>query len=1843
MARIRPVLGWLILALWACGDEPEGNAPVVASEGECVDLDGDGFGSHCSAGPDCDDRSPDIHTGCTDCAAPSAGCACEPGTAPASCYLDVTREDGDLMCHEGTRYCREGVWSQCEDIFSYVLPEARRAAALVDIDAGPVSCNACNPVCYRVTDPLDLVDGGLVGADDQLEWSPSGGLTLREDPSQTTDAPPPTDPATCQVGSPPDADCDGIPDGFDPYPSTPPFASTNPGLFLEMGPGETDSGDIKVEFSLNSADVYFLVDQSGSMEGERDQLVADLGSGDFIGDPAYECSDIDGDGTPNNELKSGGIIGAIRCIIRDSNFGVGLFRELPFSGYAPSNQLVFEHYQDITADGDAVRAGANRLWLEGNNEWPEAGAIALHSLITGQGMYLGTHLPGVPSRNNCPAGRWGYACFRETAVPIVMLFTDAMLHNGPPSLEQPQRNAYPYPTTFTIRAAAATGDHDYRVIGGDNESFDSAFDLGNVTGRLLTAQGNTVGMNSQLSQSRLSCTSSSDNAPDAAVRFAVSKTTSISLSTDGSRFDTVLGLYQYQQPSLQILSASNNTNETAASARSFGAVNGAQKRITGSTASMQANYLGSALGCSADAAAPDAVYSFSATANTSVTLSTAGSGFDTVIALYDRPPLTTTFAVNPDNANDQLATAMDLGDVYNGVSAVAGSSSGAYGDYSAAELGCGGSDAAADVVYGFSLSRPTRVQVSTEGSTVDTRLALLAAECSSSPCDLLGEAQAEVPTGAEDLGRAFDIGRITGRRVRLSGDTSSMDEDLTSLGCGAPGAADAVVTFELSAPTDLSLDTTGSAFDAVVALYDGDPSGMVELAADNAHETTGNPQDLGTLNGKRMVVTGGDTEGMRSDYGAGQLSCAPDTAGSGDAVYRFHLDAATTVRLDTAGSEFDTVMSLHDAAIALPSPLTVSVAPSTSERPGSAHRHPASLSSGFHRVDGDLSAMRPDVTFHASSSNACHQGSDDQGRDAMFRLDVTQAGTYQLSLQSASATGLALYPANIAPYSVPLINYGTAGTGITPNAIDLGKLDDWWVRATGSTSADLYSLGSCSTSGGAYETIFDFSLDQSQSLIINSNGTAFDSALYQYQYTNAAHTGVVYNRCDASSGSGDDARFNSTVSAGDYVLALTGTNWHEGGTYRLEIKDNSLGANNLIACASGGTATTMQRYLAAGSYYAVVKGYRASATGTFSLEMSVAGAVFDPGAPHEVACSDDGPGLGSGSLIERTLPAGDYYVVVSGKNASAEGAYQLTLQDVDQPSVSGEVACSASGSLSLSDVPAGRYWAVLKGDGSSASGAFTLRVADDAAALSGSRLACDEDSADGRAALIERDLPAGDYHVVVKGQTVADAGAYRVAVRDISNQFVAPLACDADGGTGDTSFLQADVRAGQTYYVVVKGDAATDAGNHSLTITDTAAGTTPNMLACDNDSGAGTASALTRTLDPGVYYAAVKGRQTSNAGYFQLTVGGAAERDDTFKPPTWNDTEAALLGRGVKVIPILSCHDDPYYGDGQECDQARAQARQLANVTETLGPNLSPLVFDIDSNGDGLSNNVVQGIVNLSNYLEMDVKVVFGWEPDANPGFVATARAIDEAGDGCTGVKNGEEHLACRPGATPKFEITFENPASAPVRHNPSDPNGGYNFKALLIGDGSFIIDQVPIYVIPEDVEPDDGDPVYYPSGIYRQDLTSSGCTGNQRPDWRDLTWSGQVPRNTQINFMACAAETTAGLNSCTLKPVAQVRGEGYCIADADCSLGSCDRSVSACQIISGGVCTSDSECASNASCLAGRCIYSGQPVYVGQELGADNYQSYLRLGIQLTGDPPILQPPVLSGWDLTYLCGDVN
>ncbi len=223
--------------------------------------------------------------------------------------------------------------------------------------------------------------------------------------------------------------------------------------------GEPIELPLQTETRLRRADVVFLIDVTASMQDEieriRDQLRDKLAP-------------------------------AIREQIEDVSFAVATFGDFPVR---PFGDFIDHPYRLVLASTDDVfraQAAMNTIRLGNGGDEPESHVEGLYQLATGEG--LGGY---VPASFGCPSGGLGYACLREDALPIVLLFTDASFHNGPGG-SQPYSGAIsPAPHTYDD-ARDALEAIGARVIGFDSGEGTPAAHLRQLA--LDTRATNTLGL-----------------------------------------------------------------------------------------------------------------------------------------------------------------------------------------------------------------------------------------------------------------------------------------------------------------------------------------------------------------------------------------------------------------------------------------------------------------------------------------------------------------------------------------------------------------------------------------------------------------------------------------------------------------------------------------------------------------------------------------------------------------------------------------------------------------------------------------------------------------------------------------------------------------------------------------------------------------------------------------------------------------------------------------------------------------------------------------------------------------------------------------------------------------------------------------------------------------------------------------------------------------------------------------------------------------------------------------------------------------------------------------------------
>jgi len=1861
--KISPVFAVLLLV--ACAET--GRTPLVGAGARdggllCTDEDGDGFGEGCARGGDCNDTDPLAHQGCLSCVNPAEGCACDNSNKPISCYLEPSpSDDGGVMCHEGTRYCRDGGWSACESIFSYPKPEVAQPQAVVNKDAGTEKCSDCRPNCFIVRDNLGPIDGGLGDAAVQTQITDGGGLALG---TYTVDSGPVDastyDAASCMLNSAPDKDCDGILDIYDPYPLMKPFATANPTIFLDIAAGATGTGVVNLAFYLNSADVYFLLDQTGSMSEERANLVAGLTTGDYVNNAAYKCSDFDFDGVPNNELKSKGVIGAVRCYIRDANFGVGFFREIPFDArsggfpwlpwqYAEDDDIAFRNFQDITSDVAKVTIGVGKLSTRANLDWDEAAMPGLYTLVTGNGMYFGTNKTSIPTRTSCPVNTWGYPCFRKDAIPIVVLFTDAPTHNGPTT------NTSPYDAS-DLNITRNTSSSALEAAG--NETYLTATNAGDVTNSYVTYAGDTSNMLSDTTTSAFTCASAA-GAPDAFYKFSLTSTKNVTISTEGSEFDTTVALWGNIPAAATSVAAASN-NDTFSNAYNFGDITSKYVVTSGSSTGLASDYLAGDLGCSSYSGSPDTAFKFTLTQATKVALDTSGSTIGTSLSLFSGTPTTPTYTT-ASNSNDTLANALSIGPINTLMKAYSGTTNigTITNNYTGAQIGCGTADNSPDAVYSFAVGTPTRVRVTTEDSALDTVLALV-----DGSGNTLTTSTAYSNNDSESSSNGnINLGALDGKSLRVTGSTSSLDSDYDNalVGCDAT-SRDAVFKFTLAQEHDVQIDsiTPTTAMDTVIGLFRGSIiSSDTAYAGQTSYENLASAGYPGAIDAKHYKVTG-TTNGMVANYlGAQTGTCNTAAADSSpDAVYRLHLNAQTDIRLDTLGSAFDTVLSLHSA---LPDQTSTTITTGDTVASPYAIAGISNRNAVFSNSGAGTTSFAADVAVNSGSSTcAAHAAAP----DAVLSFSVATLGSYQIdTIGSGFDTVLGVFPqASIT--TLPTATNSAGSGDASGGAVDAGALTAAsWKSYTGTVSSSFVAnktdFTGCGASGSNGRDVFyKFNVTTTQTITIDTIGSAYDTVLgvFKSDLTQVPNT-IASSYCNDNGANPGDS-ITGTFTTGTYYVVVKGkTSGSSGyGAYKISFRGSAAGLVPAGSCddQSGGSNTSkLTLTLSPGNYYAVVKGKTATDKGTYKLAVKHIDWVTAGGTV--VACNDNSDTTTTTSRIDVTnLAAGDYYVVIKGKNnaSSGHGSYVLNMQDTGTLP-NGWVACNDNANTSTTassirqTLPAGTYWVVVKGrtGGSPTRGAYGLNILDKDATASASVIACDYNSGSGGTSAIETDLAAGTYRVIVKGKASSDKGAYKLQVRDVTTLPTGSnrLNCDYQSGTGNKSYLEQQLNAG-TYTVLLKGDAASG-GAYKLSVRDaTNVNATETPLYCNNDASGSTETSKisNKSLTAGTYYVGVKGNTLASSGRYQISFGAGSTASSKYVPPTWAETLAALTAKKVRVIPILSCKDDLDHGNLQgDCGRARTQFTALANATGALGSSLQPLIYDIDHLGTGLSDTVVKGIASLAQYLEMNVSAQVAFDPDPNPGFTLVIKAISKPGDGCNGVI-GAEFQKCAPGATPRFEISFTNPLSAPVpRNSPAkDPNGGYNFKAQLIANNQFVVDTVPIYIIPENVTSAPPPPKVYASGTYNQQLAANGCAGKtDLPDWSDLTWSSTIPNGTNVAFGVCSGMNASAAASCTPTPICKISGGAACSAMSPCPTGSFCSTAGNCNTITGNACTTNANCPSSATCRSNLCTFDGQPIDVGEILGAQNGAPNLRVQITLNANTTSNVGPSVSDWQINYLC----
>ncbi|MFH1811743.1 MAG: hypothetical protein ABIJ09_23590 [Pseudomonadota bacterium] len=210
-------------------------------------------------------------------------------------------------------------------------------------------------------------------------------------------------------------------------------------------------------------DAYFLIDTTTSMAGELAQLKDNLTSNILPNiDAAF----------PGANVWS----------------GVGAFEDYPYPPYGSNGDKPFRPSHPLTSSTAAVQTAVDALVIRGGNDLPEAHVPALHAVATGCGDGGGYYgVADDPDGACSDAQLIGYPHFRSGALPVIVLITDAVFHNGPSDYAY---GAIPgvTPPTYAETVTALNSIHA-RVIGINSGGASTHTDLAALANATDTVDG----------------------------------------------------------------------------------------------------------------------------------------------------------------------------------------------------------------------------------------------------------------------------------------------------------------------------------------------------------------------------------------------------------------------------------------------------------------------------------------------------------------------------------------------------------------------------------------------------------------------------------------------------------------------------------------------------------------------------------------------------------------------------------------------------------------------------------------------------------------------------------------------------------------------------------------------------------------------------------------------------------------------------------------------------------------------------------------------------------------------------------------------------------------------------------------------------------------------------------------------------------------------------------------------------------------------------------------------------------------------------------------------------------
>lgn len=176
--------------------------------------------------------------------------------------------------------------------------------------------------------------------------------------------------------------------------------------------------ELRFSTSIRQADVFFMMDRTGSMSGEVSQLKSSLGT--IVPQMTMSIRDV-GVGFGGFAGFGGRAGGPCMTLpIVGEVCGEGDNSDVPFNLYGVITTSLPQMQADL-AMMQADQGGAN--WASSNE--------ALYQAATGAGIAPWLAMQRCPAVPDEEGRRYGYPCFRPGSLPIMVVMTDTSSKNGP--------------------------------------------------------------------------------------------------------------------------------------------------------------------------------------------------------------------------------------------------------------------------------------------------------------------------------------------------------------------------------------------------------------------------------------------------------------------------------------------------------------------------------------------------------------------------------------------------------------------------------------------------------------------------------------------------------------------------------------------------------------------------------------------------------------------------------------------------------------------------------------------------------------------------------------------------------------------------------------------------------------------------------------------------------------------------------------------------------------------------------------------------------------------------------------------------------------------------------------------------------------------------------------------------------------------------------------------------------------------------------------------------------------------------------------------------------------------